>query len=120
MYEAVFYLLEHLGVSEVITVGWDNKLISDDAAQQHFYDMEGSEYTKTDFIHNNEVAANPAAAATLSHEEKITLDVTKDWYKWLSGIGCELKIASRLNPAYNKIERVEIWRDIWLLAEQVL
>ena len=108
MYEAVFYLLEHLGVSEVITVGWDNKLISDDAAQQHFYDMEGSEYTKTDFIHNNEVAANPAAAATLSHEEKITLDVTKDWYKWLSGIGCELKIASRLNPAYNKIERVEI------------
>ena len=108
MYEAVFYLLEHLGVSEAITVGWDNKLISPDAARQHFYDMEGTDYNKADFIHSNEVAENEAAVQTLEHEEKITLDVAEEWYNWLKETGCELKIVSRLNPASARIDRVEI------------
>jgi len=108
MYEGVFYLLQHLGVSEATTIGWDNKLLPDGADQQHFYDKKGSQYNKADFIHSNEVAANEAAVATLSHEEKITLSVIDDWYDWLKAEGCELKIASRLNPASKKIARVEL------------
>jgi len=108
MYEGVFYLLQHLGVSEATTIGWDNKLLPDGADQQHFYDKKGSEYNKADFIHSNEVAANEAAVETLSHEEKITLAVVDDWYDWLKAEGCELKIASRLNPASKKIARVEL------------
>ena len=108
MYEAVFYLLQHLGVSEVITIGWDNKLLPEGAAHQHFYDKEGSTYKKEEFIHSNEVAANETAAKTLPHEEGITLSVVGDWHDWLRQNECELKIISRLNPADDKIERVEL------------
>jgi len=108
MYEGVFYLLQHLGVSEATTIGWDNKLLPDGADQQHFYDKKGSEYDKANFIHSNEVAANDAAVETLSHEEKITLAVVDEWYEWLKAEGCELKIISRLNPASQKIARVEL------------
>ena len=108
MYEGVFYLLQHLGVSEATTIGWDNKLLPDGPDQQHFYDKKGSKYNKKDFIHSNEVAANKTAVETLSHEEKITLAVVEDWYNWLQEEGCELKIISRLNPASKKIARVEL------------
>ena len=108
MYEAVFYMLQHLGVSEVTTIGWDNKLVAGGADQQHFYDQEGSLLDKADFIHQNEVAANEAAVQTLSHEENITVGVVGEWYDWLKENGCELKIISRLNPADERIERVEI------------
>ena len=108
MYEGVFYLLQHLGVNEATTIGWDNKLLPDGADQQHFYDKKGSEYDKANFIHSNEVAANEAAVDTLSHEEKITLAVVDEWYEWLKAEGCELKIISRLNPASEKIARVEL------------
>ena len=108
MYEAVFYLLQHLGVSEVITIGWDNKLVSNEADKQHFYDKENSEFDKAEFIHSNEVANNDNAVKTLSHEEKITADVIQNWYTWLKENGCTLKIISPYNPAPDSIERVEI------------
>lgn len=108
MYEAVFYLLQHLGVSEVITIGWDNKLVSNEADKQHFYDKENSEFDKAEFIHSNEVANNDNAVKTLSHEEKITADVIQNWYAWLKENGCTLKIISPYNPAPDSIERVEI------------
>ena len=108
MYEAVFYLLQHIGVSEVITIGWDNKLVSDDPSKLHFYDMEGSEFDKGEFIHSNEVANNKAAAETLLRENKITVNAIESWYNWLSENGCTLKIVSPYNPAPDNIERVEI------------
>jgi hypothetical protein len=36
MYELVFYLALHLGVSEIVTVGWD--IANDDGKNTHFYD----------------------------------------------------------------------------------
>tara|TARA_A100001515_G_scaffold144906_2_gene150682 strand:- start:2147 stop:4174 length:2028 start_codon:yes stop_codon:yes gene_type:complete len=108
MYEAVFYLLQHIGVSEVITIGWDNKLLSDDPSKLHFYDMEGSEFDKGEFIHSNEVASNKAAAETLLRENKITVNAIESWYNWLSENGCVLKIVSKYNPAPENIERIEI------------
>ena len=107
MYEIVFYLVEHLGFSEIITVGWDNKLSGTDESKQHFYDKEDSEFDKADFIHYNEVAEN-IKMAQLSHEEKITSDVIGLWYQWLKKIGCEMKICSNINPAPQEVERVKI------------
>ena len=52
--------------------------------------------------------ANETAAKTLPHEEGITLSVVGDWHDWLRQNECELKIISRLNPADDKIERVEL------------
>jgi glycosyltransferase involved in cell wall biosynthesis len=108
MYEAVFYTLQHLGVSEIITIGWDNKLIEGDASEQHFYDKQGSSLEKADFIHSNEVAANAAAAATLDHEAEITTNAILPWFEWLKHNGAELKIISSINPAPEQIERITI------------
>lgn len=108
MYEVVFYTLQHLGVSEVITIGWDNKLIQGTAGQQHFYDKEGSGLNKSDFIHSNEVAANQAAVDTLDHEAKVSTDAILSWYKWLKSQGTELKIISSINPAPEQIERIAV------------
>ena len=108
MYEAVFYLLQHLGVSEVVTIGWDNKLVSSDAGKQHFYDKENSEFDKEEFIHSNEVAKNENAVKTLTHEAEITTNAIESWYTWLKENGCTLKIISPYNPAPDSIERVEI------------
>ena len=108
MYEVVFYTLQHLGVSEVITIGWDNKLIQGTAGQQHFYDKEGSDLDKSDFIHSNEVAANQAAVATLNNEATITADAMLGWYGWLKSQGTELKIISKINPAPEQIERIAV------------
>lgn len=108
MYEVVFYALQHLGVSDIITIGWDNKLIEGTAAQQHFYDKQGTELKKSDFIHSNEVAENQASVDSLDHEAKITTDVMLAWYKWLKSMGTELKIVSSINPAPKEIERIQI------------
>ena len=108
MYEALFYLLEHLGVSEAITLGWDNKLLDAGADKQHFYDKEGSDYEKADFIDANEVATNENSVKTLKQEESITSSVVEDWCDWLKENDCTLKIISEINPASPKIERVEL------------
>jgi glycosyltransferase involved in cell wall biosynthesis len=107
-YEVVFFALEHLGFSEVITIGWDNKLIKGNADQQHFYDKQGSGFDKKDFIHSNEVAMNESAVKTLEHEEKITTDAMLPWYEWLKSKGTTLKIVSDINPAPDCIERLQI------------
>jgi len=108
MYESVFYLAQHLGVSEIITVGWDNSLLPDGADKQHFYDKEGSSHNKNDFIHHNEVAENEEAVKTLEHEAKITSDAIGPFADWLNSKGTTLKIISNINPAPDSIERLEI------------
>ena len=108
MYEIVFFTLQHLGVSDIITIGWDNKLIEGDASQQHFYDKIGSGFSKDDFIDHNEVAANPAAVKTLEEEANIASEVIKDWHAWLDSQGIKLSIISSLNPAPDSVERITI------------
>ena len=107
MYEAAFYLAQHLGVKKIVTVGWDNKLLDASMENQHFYDMNDSVYQKDDFIHHNEVAKNITRQG-LDHEIKITSDCIKDWNTWLASEGIELNICSDLNPAPKEIKRVKI------------
>ena len=108
MYEVVFYTMQHLGVSEIITIGWDNKLVEGTAAQQHFYDKQGSPLQKRDFIDSNEVAENPAAVDTLETEGSVSTDAILPWCEWLQTQGTTMKIVSRLNPAPEQIERIEL------------
>ena len=107
MYELVFYMIQHLGFSEIVTVGWDNKLSGSDQSKQHFYDKDDSTLDKSEFIHYNEVAEN-VAMEQLSTEEKITSDVIGLWSAWLSENGCTVKICSNTNPAPQEVERVII------------
>jgi len=108
MYESVFFLLEHLGVSSVTTLGWDNKLLDKTADKQHFYDQEDSPYKDKEMITLNEVAKNQNSVDNLSLEVEVTLDSISDWYDWLLQKGCELKIVSSINPATEKIQRIKI------------
>ena len=94
--------------SWAISIGWDNKLISGTAAQQHFYDKEGSSLKKSDFIHSNEVAQNPSAVQSLEREGKVSTNAILPWYNWLKSKGAELKIISDINPAPEEIKRVQI------------
>jgi glycosyltransferase involved in cell wall biosynthesis len=105
MYEVVFYALQHLGVSDIITIGWDNKHIEGNMGQQHFYDKINSGLDKSDFIDNNEVAQNSEAVATLSLEGKITTDAILDWSNWLNKNGINLTIVSSISPAPESIKR---------------
>ena len=107
MYEIVFFAIQHLGINEVITIGWDNKLINKDAAKQHFYDMSETKFDKKDFIHQNEVAQN-VKVENLEYEAKITSEAITPFYFWLRENDCELKIVSELNPAPKFIERVTL------------
>ncbi len=108
MYEVGFYTLQHIGVEEIITVGWDNKLVQGTAAQQHFYDKEDTSFNKDDFIHNNEVAQSEAAVKNLDREVTVAANAIGSWHKWLSGRGQTLKIVSSINPAPDNVERMTI------------
>lgn len=108
MYESVFYLAHHLGVSEIITIGWDNKLTSSDPSKTHFYDKEGSNYNENEFIHQNKVADNPDAVKTLEHEAEITTNAISHWNEWLKNKGVTLKIISSINPAPEIVERADL------------
>ena len=108
MYESVFFLLEHLGVSGVTTLGWDNKLLDKAANKQHFYDQDDSIFEGEEMITHNEVAKNYESVSKLPLEEQVTIDAISDWYDWLLQKGCELKIVSSINPAPEKIKRVKI------------
>ena len=108
MYESVFFLLEHLGVSSVTTLGWDNKLLDKAADKQHFYDQGGSSFEGKKMITINEVAKNENSVKNLPLEEQMTIDVISNWYDWLLSKGCELKIVSSINPAPEKVQRVKI------------
>ena len=104
----VFYALQHLGVSDIITIGWDNKHIEGNMAQQHFYDKIGTDLQKSDFIDSNEVAQNSEAVASLSIEDKVSTDAILEWSNWLSDNGIKLKIISSINPAPESIERMTL------------
>ena len=107
MYEVVFYLVEHLGFKKVTTVGWDNKLISEDPGKQHFYDKEDTDLKKQDFIEHNEVA-QVVPIENLNYEAEITVNCMQNWITWLNSKGCEVNICSSINPAPKSIPRVVI------------
>ena len=108
MYEVVFYALQHLGVSDIITIGWDNKHIEGTAAQQHFYDKIESDLDKKDFIDSNEVAQNATAVATFSEEDRVSTEAISNWAEWLSTKGTKITIVSSINPAPDSIDRMKL------------
>ena len=108
MYEIVFYFAQHLGVKEIVTLGWDNTLNKkDDQKGYHFYDYDGYDNIKEHITHNS-VDENPVAVSSLALEASITSDCIIDWYFWLNSKGVELKIISDINPATKKIPRIDM------------
>jgi len=97
-YEIVFFAVHHLGVSELTTIGWDNKLINNGHPdKQHFYDKDKGSNDK--WIQKNKVSSSSHSSNLLEFEEKITSDFIIDFSDWLLQNDCKLKIVSKLNPA---------------------
>jgi hypothetical protein len=105
MTEIVIFAVEHLGFSEVITVGWDNKIVGDDKLKQHFYTSQEQKFDKKDFIDNNDTNSI-VPMEKLKEEERISSNSIEKWYKWLDERSCKLKICSDINPAPENIERI--------------
>jgi hypothetical protein len=104
MYETVFYVLQQLGVSEIVTIGWDNSLNSKrEDGPVHFYDsLKGD---RRQFVQDNDQRTS-VAWSSLTTEEKITVSAMGEWHDWLDKQGIVLKVISRTNPAPERVERL--------------
>ncbi len=107
MYEIVFFTVQHLGIKEFITIGWDNKLVGSNPSEQHFYDIPKNKFDKKQFIHYNEVGEN-IKINSLIYEAKVTTEAMEPFYKWLKNNNVSLKIISSVNPAPISIPRLAI------------
>tara|TARA_Y100000310_G_C20685391_1_gene818633 strand:+ start:1230 stop:3251 length:2022 start_codon:yes stop_codon:yes gene_type:complete len=103
MSEIVFYLAQHLGVAEIVTIGWDNKLT--DNVKHHFY--EADDGSTEGSIDSNSVAEN-VSLEQLEYEAKITVEAMEMWHTWLKSRGTELTIISDVNPGSKKIPRTTL------------
>ena len=107
MTELVIYLLEHFGFSEVITVGWDNKLLDKSKFNQHFYSQEEGERDVSEFIDSNDTMSI-VEFSRLKEEAALSTEAIGGYCKWLEEKGCKVKICSDINPAPKEVERVKI------------
>ena len=100
MYETVFHLAMHLGVKEIITLGWDivdmsifkNKDPYEDVHNEHFYG-------ETD--HDIKIPANYT-------EMKIVVEATEFLYKWMKSKGVDLKIVSTQSAVHESVPRITL------------
>lgn len=95
VYELVFYMAVHMGVSSLVTVGWD---IAE--AESHFYDSGDSQVgCNWDVINRFD---------PLPDENAITCRGTLPWYQWLRKRGVELSIVSDRSSAHESVPRVHL------------
>jgi len=92
MYETVMYMAEHLGVSKIITLGWDlnNDASNKENDHKHYYEE------KKFFIKGD----------VLPWEIKATRDATGQLADWLKSKNITLQTASKNSKISNRIERV--------------
>lgn len=80
MYETVFFLLKHLGVSKIRTIGWDFQDPDQTESWSHFYEES-----------NREKLLNPSVKP-YPNEAKRGIELTKDLSEWLSSEGIKLEV----------------------------
>lgn len=96
MNEIVFYLLIHLGVKQITTIGWDNSLKGLNHGSAHFYDKDPSDRRK--FVEFND-QKDSVPWENLLEEEKITIKAIDLWGEFLTTEGINMKIISDRNPS---------------------
>tara|TARA_R100000008_G_scaffold372_2_gene339 strand:- start:27823 stop:29814 length:1992 start_codon:yes stop_codon:yes gene_type:complete len=94
MYETVIFVAVHLGIKELVAIGWDlthKKVDIND--YEHFYGNSEKTFNRGDI---------------LGWEIDQTRDATKELYYWLLDRGVTLKMASDKSTLYEGIERVTL------------
>jgi len=94
MYETVMYMAEHLGVSKIVTLGWDlnNDASKNESDHKHYYE------DKKFFIKGD----------VLPWEIKATRDATGKLAEWLKSKNITLQTASKNSKISDKIERIKL------------
>ncbi|MFT8246934.1 hypothetical protein [Roseomonas sp. BN140053] len=119
LYEIGFFLALHLGVKEIVTLGWDVG-VRNSAIMPHFYDKPDPRKTRilaeaarmpsvaqrNRFLHENGVLYNKPRI--IPEEVDACADVSGDWYRWLNGKGVPLSIVSHQSAAAPEIPRVRL------------
>ncbi|MGN6208017.1 hypothetical protein [Asticcacaulis sp.] len=119
LYELGFYLGVHLGVKEIVTLGWDVG-VKNTTVMPHFYDRPDPRKTKilaqsqaiagrderNKFLHDNGVLYNKPRI--IPDEVDACAAVSGDWYDWLAGKGIDLKVVSRCSLVDEKIPRIRL------------
>jgi len=92
MYETVMYMAEHVGVSKIVTLGWDlnNDASEKESDHKHHYDE------KQFFIKGD----------VLPWEIKATREATEQLLEWLKTKNIILQTASKSSRISKKIERI--------------
>lgn len=102
MYELAIPLAVHMGIKEIVTIGWDIgdislwKDINDKGERheiEHFYSEETQRYD----------------TFTLDAQEiQLITESSVEIYRFLKNIGIDFKIASDINPASKEIPRIDL------------
>ena len=119
LYELGFYLGVHLGVKEIVTLGWDVG-VKNTTVMPHFYDRPDPRKTRilaqsqnitgrderNRFLHDNGVLYNKPRI--IPDEVDACAAVSGDWYDWLLSKGIDLKVVSRASLVDKKIPRIRL------------
>lgn len=94
-YETVMYMAEHVGVSNIITLGFDltDKVMKKENEHKHFYEDDKKFFIKGD---------------VLTWEVKANRDATGPLHKWLKNKNITLQTASKSTMINEDIERVKL------------
>jgi len=89
MSELVFYLVEHLGLKSVTTLGWDLEAPGD-TTSRHYYE-------ERELINK--------AAPLLPDEAEKNIAASKEWHQWLKSKGVELYVGTQDSYVHEDVPR---------------
>ena len=101
IFEMAIPIALHLGVNEIVTLGWDIGDIS------KFDNIESKEFFQEHFDNSSEKIVYAKTPQTRLELETI-INSTEFLNKWLIEKGVDFKIISDRNPSHESIERIEL------------
>lgn len=119
LYEIGFYLAVHMGVKEIVTLGWDVGVKSS-PVMPHFYESNDPARTRlltkaqsisdirmrNQFLHDNGILYNKPRI--IPEEVDICAAVSGDWYRWLQKREIALRVVSTQSMVAPEIPRTRL------------
>jgi len=94
MYEVVFYMLEHMGVSKIYTVGWDLEEPGTTSSNHYYKDAEHDIIRKAEPMSKKEIELN--------------IETSREFCEWLKQKDIDLFIATEKSFVHKEVPRVKI------------
>jgi len=91
IYEVALFLLEHLGVSDVYTIGWDHEKIGQTKSTRYYDDKEVRLTRKSDPMRPDEIERN--------------IELSRDFCSWLREKGVNVYIGTKGSHVHSDVPR---------------